>query len=114
MAWKPSGPFITPLKLLIPTKGKAAGVPTKEYPKEGPVFWACVKSYGGTEVKSNGTIAVVDTAVIETLFRPDITADCRILDPITGLEYDVMGTPENIEMRSQYLRFKVRNARGGA
>ena len=114
MAWKPNGPFTTPLKLLVPTKGKAAGVPTKDYPRDGPVFWASFKTFGGTEVESNGTIVVVDTATVQTTFRPDIEAGCRILNPINNQTYDIMGDPENVEMRSQYLQFKVKNVRGGA
>lgn len=115
MAWKPSGPFITPLKLLVPTAGKAAGVPTKKYPRDGPVFFASFKTYGGTEAQSNGTIVVVDTATIECFYRPDITAGCRILNTVNGQEYEIMGTPENIEMKSVYLRMKVKSVpKGGA
>lgn len=114
MSWKPSSPFTTPLKLLVPTSEKAAGVNKKTYPRDGPVFFASFKTYGGTEKESNGVLAVEDTATIETNFRPDITAECRILNPINGQTYDILGSPENIEMRSQYLRFKVRNVRGGA
>lgn len=114
MAWKPSGPFITPLKLLIPTAGKVAGVNTKKYQRDGPVFFASFKTYGGTEVQSNNTIVVVDTATVECFFRPDITAGCRILNTVNNLEYEILGSPENIEMKNLYLRFKVKNTRGGA
>lgn len=114
MSWKPSSPFVTPLMLLVPTEGKAAGVPTKEYPRDGPVFLASFKTYGGTEAVSNGVIAVTDTATVETTYRPDITAGCRIYNPITKQRYDILGTPENIEMRSRYLRFKVKAIKGGA
>lgn len=113
MSWKPSSPFVTPLKLLAPVTGKAAGVPTKSFPEDGPVFFASFKTYGGTETENNGVIAVIDTATVETMFRPDITAGCRILNTVNGQKYDILGTPENIEMR-QYLRFKVQAIRGGA
>lgn len=114
MAWKPNSPFITPLKLLTPTEGKAAGTVKKEYPRDGPIIWTSFKTYGGTEVQSNGAVSVVDTATVETTYRPDIKADCRVYNPVTDQTYDILGTPENIEMRSQYLRFKVRAAKGGA
>ena len=114
MSWKPSSPFVTPLMLLVPTESKAAGVHKKSYPKEGPVFFASFKTYGGTESVSNGVLSVEDTAVVETTFRPDIKANCRIFNPINKQTYDILGTPENIEMRGQYLRFKVKAIKGGA
>jgi hypothetical protein len=33
---------------------------------------------------------------------------------MTGVDYEVMGSPENIEMRNQYLVCKVRKVSGGA
>lgn len=114
MSWKPSSPFITPLKLLVPETTKAAGVNKNKYPKDGPVFFASFKTYGGTEKESNGAIVVEDTATIETRFRPDITANCRIVNTVNGQTYDILGTPENIEMKSLFLRFKVRAVKGGA
>lgn len=114
MSWKPSSPFTTPLKLLAPSMSKAAGVNKKTFARDGPVIFASFKTYGGTEKETNGAIAVEDTATIETNFRPDITADCGILNTINGQTYEIIGTPENIEMRSRYLRFKVRAVKGGA
>lgn len=112
--WKPNSPFITPLKLLEPTSSKTAGVNKKTFARDGPVFMASFKTYGGTEKESNGAIVVEDTATIETTFRPDITSGCAVLNPINGQTYEIMGDPENIEMRSRYLRFKVRAIKGGA
>lgn len=114
MSWKPSAPFITPLKLLSPTTTKTAGVSKKTYARDGPVFFCSFKTYGGTERETNGTIAVEDTATIETTFRPDITADCAVLNTVNGQIYEIIGEPENIEARSRFLRFKVRGLKGGA
>jgi hypothetical protein len=31
-----------------------------------------------------------------------------------GAVFDILGEPENIEMRNQFLKFKVRRVKGGA
>ena len=58
-------------------------------------------------------ITVVKTAVVETWYRPDITSDWHLYICETGEEYQVIGDPENIDMRHQYLRIKVEKV-GGA
>lgn len=57
-------------------------------------------------------LVIEDTAVIETWFRPDIKSDC-ILEDVNGIRYEILGTPENINMRNQILRFKIRAVKGG-
>ena len=119
MAFKPSAVFATPLILLIPVYGKVQGVATKSFPApdEGLLFYGSFKSYGGTmrtEKDVNGLYAIDDTANVETYFRPDIKSDCRVYVPQTGAFYEVYGEPENIEMRNQYLKFRVRRVKGGA
>ena len=55
---------------------------------------------------------VENTGVVQTWYRPDIKADCRLV--IDGLDYEILGTPENINMSNQYLQMKVRAVKGGA
>ena len=115
MAFNQIAPFTTPLLLLKPTETKSGGVRVNTYDQSsGELFYARFRSFGGTERDVNGVYTVEDTAVIDTWFRPDITAACRIINPMTGVTYEIIGTPENIEMRNQFLRFKIRNIRGGA
>lgn len=121
MSWKPSSPFVTPLILLKPTYTKIQGSLEREYPDpEGqPLFFGSFKTYGGTDLKGstsekNGLYVVIDTCNIETHFRPDIKADCRIYCPINDATYEIINEPENIEMRSVYLKFKGRRIKGGA
>ena len=71
------------------------------------------KTFGGTERTNNDVVTIEDTAVIETWYRPDIKADCRIQNA-DGKTYEVIGTPENINMRNQILKFKIRAVSGGA
>ena len=55
---------------------------------------------------------MVDTADVTTWYRPDITAGCQFKD---GTDvYEVLGTPEDIEKRHQYMKFKIRRIAGGA
>lgn len=114
--YKPQLPFSTPLYLLIPTYETIKGVPTKKYPKptDEMIFFASFKTYGGTETTENDVYSVIDTANIETWYRPDIKSDCRVMRAVDGANYEIIGEPENINMRNQYLKFKIRRIKGGA
>lgn len=115
-SYRPSLPFSVPLVLLIPTYTKVSGVKKKTFPAitDGIQFFGTFKTYGGTEHDVNGVYSVEDTANIETWYRPDITSGCRIAIAGTNAVYDVLGEPENIDMRNQYLKFKVSRVKGGA
>lgn len=115
-----------PLVLLIPTNKNINGVLKKNYPtvekslsvkdKNGNnvnLFFGSFKTYGGTEKNVNGIYSIEDTANIETWYRPDIKANCRIALE-TGEIYDILGEPEDINKRHQFLKFKVRKVKGGA
>ena len=111
----PRLPFTTPLFLLIPTYANIKGTTIKKYPslEDSIRINASFKTYGGTEATVNGVYTVIDTANIETWFRPDIKSDC-IIATTDGARYEILGEPENINMRNQFLKFKVRRAKGGA
>lgn len=108
--------FTSPFKLSIPTYEQVKGVMVKKYPHvdDCPLIMISFKTYGGTEIKENGVYSVVDTANVETWWRPDISSDCVIINAINGAKYEIIGEPENINMRNQYLKFKVRRVKGGA
>lgn len=112
MAYRPSGPFNVPMTLFVPTETMAKGVTKKTYPAEGSKFFGRFRTFGGSERVVNDVIVLDDTGTVETWYRSDITADCRI--EIGGKPYEILGTPENIEMRNQFLVFRVRAYRGGA
>lgn len=115
--FKLAAPLTVPMLLLVPTYSKSYGVSTKSFPdaSEGILIYGNFKSYGGTERDVNGVYSIEDTAQVETWFRPDIKSDCRIC-VLPGVDniYEILGNPENIELRNQYLRFKVRRIIGGA
>ena len=114
--FRPSLPFSTALIVLKPTYTKVAGVRSAVLPdlKDGFQIFASFKTYGGTDTTVDGVYSVVDTASVETWFRPDITSDCVIVLPATGAKYQIIGEPENINMRNQFLTFRVERFKGGA
>ena len=103
----------TATRLQTPVSGKAFGVSTKTYADASGVVMVNWKSYGGTETSSNGVLSVEDTAQICCWYRPDIRSDCRLVRLSDGAVYEVIGEPENIEMRNQFLKFKVKRVKGG-
>lgn len=109
-------PYDVPLMLLVPSYTTVNGVTKKTFPSvaNGVLFYASFKSYGGTEREVNGLYTVEDTANIETWYRPDIKSGCRVAMPGTNAVYDIMGEPENINMRNQFLKFKIIRTKGGA
>lgn len=100
-----------PMWILKPEKKTVKGSTKYIYPETGEQIFVSFRSFGGTEKVVNDVLAIENTAVIDTWYRPDITSDCRLMDK-DGRKYEILGTPENMQMRNQYLRFKVRQLEG--
>lgn len=112
MRYRPTEPFTTTVELYNPTTTTVKGVPKKIYPETGELINCSFKTYGGTESTSNDVLTVIDTAKITTWYRPDIKSDSQIR--LGSKIYEVIGEPEDIELRHQFLQFKVRGVKGGA
>lgn len=112
MSYKPKSPFNVPAFILTPIYETVKGVRKKVFVPESEPFYCSFKSFGGTETQSNGVTVVEDTAVLETWFNPNIEADKNIR--VNNKDYEILGTPENIDMRNQFMVFKVRSVKGGA
>lgn len=112
--FKPLLPYTVPAEILQPEYTTIKAVKKKTYPDSGERINVSFKTYGGTESESNGIYTVLDTANIETWYRPDIKSDSGIKILQTGAVYEVIGEPENINMRNQYLKFRVQRVKGGA
>ena len=110
--YEPSMPFNVPAFLMSPTVKNVKGVSVKTFEKSEKPFFCSFKTFGGTERESNGITVVENTAVIETWFNPELTADKYIC--VADVEYEILGTPENINMQNQFMKFKVRAVKGGA
>lgn len=110
----------TPCKLQQPVKATSYGVSHKTWQDVDGVIMANFKSFGGTETVVNGVITVEDTGQFVCFYRPDIKAGCRIVildgneDTDNPTAYEILGKPENIEMRNQFLKFKGLCRGGGA
>lgn len=112
-----------PMVLLVPTWTNVSGVNKPTYPtieaaladqQHQYLFFGSFKTYGGTERDVNGVYSIIDTANIETWYRPDITSECRVARANDGAIFEIINEPENINMRNQFLKFKVRRVKGGA
>lgn len=104
----------TPFMRLVAKSERINGVTVKTYDPDGMVRFCNFSTYGGTEQTVNGVLTVEDTADIVTWFEPDITSADRIRLLETGVDYEIIGEPENIELRRQEMQFKVRRVKGGA
>lgn len=112
--FRPNYPFTTAIMILKPTYTNSHGVVKKTFSNTGDIVNCNFKTYGGTETTNNDLLTVLDTATIETWYTPEITSDCRIKVLQTNKIYEVLGEIENIDMRNQFARFKVRAVFGGA
>lgn len=114
-----------PLVLISPIKSNSYGVENKTYPTieealeekdehnhSKNLFYGSFKSYGGTESKVNGIYSIIDTAKIECWYRPDIKSDCRIGVLFNNAIYEIINEPEDVNMRHQFLKFKVKRIKG--
>lgn len=112
----------TAMRLQTPATRVSFGVNKNAYTDANGVIMANFKSYGGTEKNDNGVISIEDTAQVVCWYRPDIKSDCRLILLSAGFDdngkpnavYEILGEPENIEMRNMFLKFKVRRIKGGA
>ncbi|MBR6503056.1 MAG: head-tail adaptor protein [Clostridia bacterium] len=110
--FKPATPFNVPGQYFKCTETMVKGTLKKVYDEIGTTFYCSFRSFGGTERENNGITVVEDTATIETWYDPNLTTNCKVV--IGGVNYEILGTPENVAMRNKWLRFKVRAIRGGA
>lgn len=107
----PDLPYSVFAELLNPQEKTEKGSVKKSYIKIDDIYIS-FRTFGGTETVKNDILVVENTATVQTWYRPDINAGSRL--KIGGLEYDILGMPENINMSNQYLQFKVRAVKGGA
>ena len=102
-----------PFKLLVVSEyEKVKGVMQPKSYAEKDLIYCSFKTYGGAEKEVNGRYVIYDTANIITWFRPDIQSDCRLKRMSDGAFFEILNEPENIEMKNQYLKFKVQRIKG--
>ena len=112
--YRPSKTFSSAFKLLNPVTEKVGTKVVKTYPSDGSVINCSFVTFGGSETVVNGVISIQDTGTIDTWYRPDITSESRLVRLSDGRVFEVIGEPENIEMRNQFLKFRVHSLRGSS
>lgn len=110
--YRPKAPFNVGFMILNPTYTKVQGKDIPTYPEEGEIINCSFMSFGGTMTTVNGVLSVVDTANIETWYTPEIKSDTRLKCLDDGKVFSILGEPEDIERRQQFLKFKVERVRG--
>lgn len=105
-SYQPQVPFSVPAMLRKRTTRKVNGA-VQEYFKDKSMFYCSAKSYGGTEKVVNDLYVIEDTWQIDTWFNPDFGKGDRIRFLDDNTEYEILASPENINRRGQYMRFKV-------
>lgn len=110
--FKQNTPYNVPFFLWQPTYKTVKGVRKKTYVKNQTTFYCSFKTFGGTEKVINDVVVLEDTGVLETWYDPIILANCQI--EIDDQRYEILGKPENINMRNQCMVMRVRAIKGGA
>lgn len=104
--YQPQLPFNVPAKHLKRTVKKINGVNQETF-TEGKTFYCSAKSYGGTEKVVNGVSVIEDTWTIDAWYNPNFGKGDKIRFLDDDTEYEILASPENINRRGQYMRFKV-------
>lgn len=104
--YKPQLPFNVPAKLLKRSMRKVNGSNKPTF-TEKTMFYCAAKSYGGTEKVVNGVVVIEDTWQIDTWFNPAFGKGDRIRFLDDDTQFEILASPENINRRGQYMRFKV-------
>lgn len=110
--YRPGRPFDTPM-LVFPVRTVEEKGSAKKRLQDPFLIYASCASFGGTETTRNDILVIEDTWNIETWYRPDIDASCLVaFADVPHEQYEIIGTPENIHRRCQFLKFKIRRIGG--
>lgn len=104
--YKPQLPFNVPAMHMRCNSKSEGGMKTESF-TDTSMFYCSAKSYGGTEKVVNDIYVIEDTWVIDTWFNPAFKKGDHIRFLDDGREFKILASPENINRRGQYMRFKV-------
>ena len=104
--YKPQLPFNVPAMHMSCTVKSESGMKTESF-TDTSMFFCSAKSYGGTEKMVNDIYVIEDTWVIDTWFNKAFKKGDHIRFLDDGREFKILASPENINRRGQYMRFKV-------
>lgn len=70
------------------------------------------KLKGTAEIAANGLTVVNDKTTFITWFKSNLASNDVLT--INGVDYEIIGTPENVEMRGRYAVLNLEKISGGA
>jgi len=103
--------FITPAVHKKATSQKVNGRTIKGYTEVGTIRGK-FKQKGTAETTANGLTIINEKTTFITWYKADITA-ADVLT-IGGIDFEIKGEPENVEMRSRYMVLTLERISGGA
>ena len=103
--------FITPAVHKKATSQIVNGRTVKAHTEVGTIRGK-FKQKGTAETTENGLTIINEKTTFTTWFKADIMA-ADILT-IGGLDFEIVGKPENVEMRSRYMVLTLERVGGGA
>lgn len=106
-SFQPNLPFDVPALHLKRKLKKINGVNQETFTEAKEPFFCSAKSYGGTEKQVNGVTVIEDTWYIDAFYNPEFGKGDKIRFLDDNTEFEILASPENINRRGQYMRFKV-------
>lgn len=108
----PSAILNVPARILHCTYKKVNGVNTEVYEPDEDVLWVGAKSYGGTEKNVNDVYTIIDTMEFTCYYTSNIQSSDRLEILTDGSVWEILNTPENIDMRGAFMKIKCRRWHG--
>lgn len=105
--YQPQVPFSVPALHFKQSTKKVNGVLQETFAKNGVLFYCSAKAYGGTEKIVNDLFVIEDTWTIDAWYDANFDKGDKIRFLDDNSEYRILASPENINRRGQYMRFKV-------
>lgn len=103
--------FVTPAEHKKPRSVTKNGRTQKTFEIVGTVR-GHFKQKGTAETNANGLTVINDKITFTTWYKADFAA--KDILTINGEDYEVIGTPENVEMRGRYSIITLEKMGGGA
>lgn len=91
----------------VTTNGRSKKIPTEVGTVRGKF-----KQKGTAETQANGLTVVNEKTTFITWYKADLEA--KDILTINGIDFEVVGIPENVEMRSRYMVITLERIGGGA
>lgn len=103
--------FITPAVHKKATSQMVNGRTVKAFAEVGTIRGK-FKQKGTAETNANGLTIINEKTTFTTWFKADLIATDIIT--IGGVDFEIVGNPENVEMRSRYMVLTLERISGGA